>query len=508
MKHQTVLVLDFGGQYKELIASQIRKLGVYAMIKPGSSTTEEIRSIAPRGIVLTGGPKSVYKEGSPTTSREIFELGIPVLGICYGMQLMSCVLGGKVEPAKKGGEYGIAMASLTESTLFRNMPARMKTLMSHFDAVTAAPDGFSVTAATSRCPIAAIADDRRKLYGVQFHPEVKHSQHGTEIFRNFLFDVCELTGDYNTDDVIDSAISEIRARVGGNRVLLALSGGVDSSVCAALIAKALPNKLTCVFVDHGLMRKNEGDEIEAVFTKRDIDFVRINAQDRFLNALAGVSDPERKRKTIGETFIRVFEDAAKELGKIPFLAQGTIYPDVIESGIGKNNLIKSHHNVGGLPKELGFKDLVEPLRYLFKDEVRQLGRLMGLPSSIVNRQPFPGPGLAIRILGDVTRAKAELLREADAIFREELADADLRPSQFFAVLSDHRSVGVEKGARTYHHTVILRAVQTMDFMKASYVPLPDEVLRRISRRITSEVAGVNRVVYDVTDKPPATIEWE
>lgn len=508
MKNQTVLVLDFGGQYKELIASQIRKLGVYAMIRPGSLTAAEIRAIAPRGIVLTGGPKSVYKDGSPTTSREIFELGIPVLGICYGMQLMSCVLGGKVEPAKKGGEYGIAMASLTESTLFRNMPARMKTLMSHFDAVTAAPDGFSVTAATSRCPIAAIADDRRKLYGVQFHPEVKHSQHGTEIFRNFLFDVCELTGDYNTDDVIDSAISEIRARVGGNRVLLALSGGVDSSVCAALIAKALPNKLTCVFVDHGLMRKNEGDEIEAVFTKRDIDFVRINAQDRFLNALAGVSDPERKRKTIGETFIRVFEDAAKELGKIPFLAQGTIYPDVIESGDASAATIKSHHNVGGLPENIGFEGLIEPLRGLFKDEVRAIGRSLGLPDDLVDRQPFPGPGLAVRVLGEITEEKLSILRESDAIVREEIGRLKKKPDQYFAVLPGIRSVGVVGDERAHDYVIGVRAVYTTDFMTAEYAQLPHRVLAKISARISNEVSGAGRVVYDISGKPPATIEWE
>lgn len=509
MNKQTVLVLDFGGQYKELIASQIRRLGVYSIVKPGNINADEIKKIDPVGIVLTGGPKSVYKEGSPTAKREIFELGIPVLGICYGMQLISHVMGGTVEPPKSGGEYGLTATTLREnSTLFKNMPPRAKMLMSHFDAVTKAPDGFEVIAATKHCKIAAIADDGKKLYGVQFHPEVKNSDQGTEIFRNFLFGVCGCVGDYSIDDIIENAVREIQTRVGDRRVLLALSGGVDSSVCAALIAKAIPNKLTCVFVDHGLMRKNEGDEIEAVFSKWDLKFIRINAQQRFLSALAGVTDSERKRKIIGETFIRVFEEASKELGSIPFLAQGTIYPDIIESGGDRAATIKSHHNVGGLPENIGFDGLVEPLRGLFKDEVRTLGRKLGLPESLVDRQPFPGPGLGVRVIGAITEEKLAILRDCDAIVREEIGKLKVKPNQYFAVLPGIRSVGVVGDERAYDEVIAVRAVMTTDFMTAEYAPLPHKVLAKISARISNEVKGAGRVVYDISGKPPATIEWE
>jgi len=507
MDQQTIVILNFGGRYRDTIARRVRELSVYSEILPVETHADKIRKMNPIGIILVGGGKSILDSDIVFPEKSLYKSGIPILGIGLGAQLMAAQLGGTVIPLDSPGSAADIRVDAS-SPLFSNLDEVQPVYFDHVARIEKLPDGFRSTASMQDLNVAAFENDAAKLYGTQFFLEAEETASGRRMLERFLFGICGAEGSFTIDDYLNNQIKSIKHTVGKERILLALSGGLDSSVVAAILSAAVPNQLTCVFVDHGLMRKGEGDEIEAAFQGKSLKLVRVDASERFFKKLSGVVDPEKKRKIIGEQFIKVFSKQAQRVGGAKFLAQGTIYPDVIESGIGKNNLIKSHHNVGGLPKELGFKDLVEPLRYLFKDEVRQLGRLMGLPSSIVNRQPFPGPGLAIRILGDVTRAKAELLREADAIFREELADADLRPSQFFAVLSDHRSVGVEKGARTYHHTVILRAVQTMDFMKASYVPLPDEVLRRVSRRITSEVAGVNRVVYDVTDKPPATIEWE
>ncbi|MBS7402930.1 MAG: glutamine-hydrolyzing GMP synthase [Oscillospiraceae bacterium] len=509
VKNELVLVLDFGGQYKELIASGIRKKHVYSEIKPGSISAQEIKELAPIGIVLTGGPRSVYKTGAPLCDPGIFALGIPVLGICYGMQLMCHMLGGTVSPAKGGGEYGRTRTHLDSACpLFKGMPESITALMSHFDAVSSVPDGFKPAGKTRSCQIAAMYDQSRRLYAVQFHPEVKHTDSGESIFDNFLFDICGASGDYNIDDYIETAVESLRKTVGKEKVLLALSGGVDSSVCAALIEKALPGQLTCVFVDHGLMRKNEGDQIEAVFGSRALDFIRVDAADRFLSKLSGVTEPEKKRKTIGEEFIRVFETQSRALGDIPYLAQGTIYPDVIESGGSSAATIKSHHNVGGLPENVGFSGIIEPLRGLFKDEVRVLGRKLGLPDYLVDRQPFPGPGLAVRILGEVTYEKLEVLREADAIVREEIDRLKNRPDQYFAVLPGIRTVGVVGDERAYDYVIGVRAVTTADFMTAEYTPLPHRVLGKISSRISNEVKGAGRVVYDISGKPPATVEWE
>lgn len=508
-KNQLVLVLDFGGQYKELIASGIRRLHVYSEIKPGSITAEEIKALAPIGIVLTGGPKSVYKPGAPLCDPGIFALGIPVLGICYGMQLMCHVLGGEVGPARNGGEYGRTRTRLDSACpLFKSLPEHINALMSHFDGVTRVPEGFKTTARTRACPIAAACCEEKKLYCVQFHPEVKHTDLGETLLQSFLYDVCKAAGDYNIDDYIETAAAAIRKTVGSEKILLALSGGVDSSVCAALIEKAVPGQLTCVFVDHGLMRKDEGDQIEAVFGSRALEFIRVNAEERFLLALSGVSEPEKKRKIIGGEFINVFKQQSEKLGNIPFLAQGTIYPDVIESGGSAAATIKSHHNVGGLPENIGFSGLVEPLRGLFKDEVRALGRKLGLPDYLVDRQPFPGPGLAVRILGEITREKLEVLREADAIVREEIDRLKTRPDQYFAVLPGIRTVGVVGDERAYDYVIGVRAVTTADFMTAEYSPLPHRVLGKISARISNEVRGAGRIVYDISGKPPATVEWE
>ncbi len=507
MNQQTIVILNLGGRYRDTIARRVRELSVYSEILPVETHAEKIRKMNPIGIILVGGGKSIQDSDIVFPEKSLYKSGIPILGIGLGAQLMAAQLGGTVIPSDLPASVaGIHVDA--SSPLFSNLDEAQPVCFDHMARIEKLPDGFRSIASMQDLSAVAFENEAAKLYGTQFFLEAEETVAGKRMLERFLFGICGAEGSFTIDDYLKNQIKSIKHIVGKEKILLALSGGVDSSVVAAILSAAVPNQLTCVFVDHGLMRKGEGDEIEAAFRGKSLKLVRVDASERFFKKLSGVVDPEKKRKIIGEQFIKVFSKQAQRVGGAKFLAQGTIYPDVIESGIGKNNLIKSHHNVGGLPKELGFKDLVEPLRYLFKDEVRQLGRLMGLPSSIVNRQPFPGPGLAIRILGDVTRAKADLLREADAIFREELADADLRPSQFFAVLSDHRSVGVEKGARTYHYTVILRAVQTMDFMKASYVPLPHEVLRQVSRRITSEVAGVNRVVYDVTDKPPATIEWE
>ena len=513
MSHQLVIVLDFGGQYNQLIARRVREQGVYCEVKPYTTPLADLKAMDPIGIVFTGGPDSVYLDGSPKVDPAIFTWGVPILGICYGCQLMAHLLGGKVVPAQQDAarEYGKTETGFdTECRLFRGLPQTGITWMSHGDYMERAPEGFALMARSAACPNAAIADESRGFYGVQFHPEVEHTRNGTDMIRNFLFDVCRAAGDWTMEDYKRTAVQALRDKIGGGKVLLALSGGVDSSVAAALLAEAVGEQLTCVFVDHGLMRKNEGDEVEAAFSERAMNFVRVDAQDRFLIRLAGVDEPERKRKIIGEEFIRVFEEEAKKVGAVDYLAQGTIYPDVIESGAGAAAVIKSHHNVGGLPDCVEFKEIVEPLRLLFKDEVRRLGRELGLPEHLVDRQPFPGPGLAIRVIGDVTRDKLDILREADAIFREEMANAgeDRRLSQFFAALTNLRSVGVMGDGRTYDYALALRAVTTDDFMTADWARIPYDLLDRVSVRLVNEVKGINRVFYDITSKPPATVEFE
>lgn len=507
MAAQTVLILDFGGQYKELIARRVRECGVYSVVKPGDISLDKIREIDPIGIILTGGPNSVYKKESPHCDKAMFDMGIPVLGICYGMQLLSWSLGGEVAPCSSS-EYGkTKMQVNTDSLLFAGLDPIQIGLMSHTDQVTKLPVGFKSVAHTVSCENAAIENAAKKLYGFQFHPEVESTPNGTAMIRSFLYSVCGAKGDYDLKNLEQQLISDVKKQVGDAHVLLALSGGVDSSVCAALLSKALPGQLHCIFVDHGLMRKDEGNQVEAAFKNRDLDFIRVNAQDRFLKALAGVTDPEQKRKIIGTEFVRVFEDESKKLPNVKFLAQGTIYPDVIESGGSKAATIKSHHNVGGLPKNMKFEGIVEPLRSLFKDEVRALGRQLGLPRKFVERQPFPGPGLAVRIMGEITPEKLEILREADAIFREEAARHLIKADQYFAVLTDTRSVGVVGDFRTYNYAIALRAVRTSDFMTCEYAPISHKVLGTVSSRIVNEVKGAGRVVYDITGKPPATIEW-
>ena len=513
MAHQTVIVLDFGGQYNQLIARRVRECGVYCEVKPYTAPLEELRAMEPIGIIFTGGPNSVYLDGAPKVDPAIFTWGVPILGICYGCQLMAQMLGGRVTAAQDDSarEYGKTQTWFdADCALFRGLPRSGVTWMSHGDYMEKVPEGFALAARSAACPNVAIADEKRGFYGVQFHPEVNHTRHGTDMLRRFLYDVCHAAGDWTMGDYKRTAVQALRDRIGDGRVLLALSGGVDSSVAAALLAEAVGGQLTCVFVDHGLMRKNEGDEVEAAFSQWAMNFVRVDASERFLSRLSGVEEPERKRKIIGEEFIRVFEDEAKKVGAVEYLAQGTIYPDVIESGAGDAAVIKSHHNVGGLPDCVDFKEIIEPLRLLFKDEVRQLGRELGLPEYLVARQPFPGPGLAIRVIGAVTRDKLDMLREADAIFREEMARAgeDKRLSQFFAALTNMRSVGVMGDGRTYDYAVALRAVTTDDFMTADWARIPYELLDRVSVRIVNEVKGVNRVVYDITSKPPATVELE
>lgn len=513
MAHELILVLDFGGQYNQLIARRVRECGVYCEVKPYTTPLAELKAMQPIGIIFTGGPNSVYLETSPHVDSEIFTWGVPILGICYGCQLMAHGLGGQVTPAQEdtAREYGKTVTYYdTSCRLFKGLPAQGISWMSHGDYMAQIPAGFGLVGHTEMCPNAAIADEARGFYGVQYHPEVNHTEYGIQMIRNFLYEVCHAKGDWTMEDYCKSAIAAVREKVGDGKVLLALSGGVDSSVAAALLAEAVGKQLTCVFVDHGLMRLNEGDEVEAAFSKWDIHFVRVDAEQRFLAKLDGVEDPERKRKIIGEEFIRVFEEESKKIGAVDFLAQGTIYPDVIESGAGDAATIKSHHNVGGLPDYVDFKEIIEPLRMLFKDEVRQLGRELGLPEYLVSRQPFPGPGLAIRIIGNITKEKADTLRLADFIFRDEIAKAgeDKNLSQYFAVLTNTRSVGVMGDGRTYDNTLALRAVTTADFMTADWARIPYEVLDRISVRIVNEVAGVNRIVYDITSKPPATIEWE
>ncbi len=513
MSHQTVIVLDFGGQYDQLIARRVREQGVYCEVKPYTTPLAELRAMEPIGIIFTGGPGSVYDPASPQADPEIFHLGVPILGICYGCQLIAHTLGGRVTAAQSDSarEYGKTETRFDASCkLFRGLPESSVTWMSHGDYMERVPDGFRLCAHSDACPNVAIADEDRGFYGVQFHPEVNHTQYGREMLRNFLYEVCGATGDWSMGSYKDASIRSLREKIGDGKVLLALSGGVDSSVAAALLAEAVGNQLTCVFVDHGLMRLNEGDEVEAAFSKWDIHFVRANAGELFLAKLAGVTEPEAKRKIIGEEFIRVFEAEARKIGQVDYLAQGTIYPDVIESGAGDAAVIKSHHNVGGLPDCVDFKEIIEPLRQLFKDEVRQLGRELGLPEYLVSRQPFPGPGLAIRCIGEVTKERLDILRQADFIFRDEIAKADLEKTmdQYFAVLTNMRSVGVMGDGRTYDYTLALRSVTTTDFMTADWTRIPYDVLDRVSVRIVNEVPHINRVVYDITSKPPATIEWE
>ncbi len=508
---ELILIVDFYGQYNQLIARRVRECNVYSEIIPFTTSIEKIKEKAPKGIIFTGGPASVYGENSPKCDPEIFNLGIPVLGICYGMQLMTYMLGGEVQRAEKR-EYGVTQVHINnKSKLFDTFNNENECLMSHTDFVSKLPEGFENIGYTAHCPNAAMQNTEKNFYGIQFHPEVNHTNRGTDILRNFVYNICGCTGKWKMNSFVDETVKALKEKIGDKKALCALSGGVDSSVAAALINKAIGKNLTCIFVDHGLLRKNEAEEVEEVFTKNfDVNFIKVDARERFLTKLAGVDEPEKKRKIIGEEFIRVFEEEAKKIGKVDYLVQGTIYPDVIESGVGVGAKIKSHHNVGGLPDYVDFKEIVEPLRDLFKDEVRQAGLELGLPEFLVYRQPFPGPGLAIRVIGDITEDKLSILKEADYIFREEIANANLDRSinQYFAVLTNLKSVGVMGDERTYDYTVALRAVTTSDFMTAEWSKIPYEVLEKVSNRIVNEVKHVNRVVYDITGKPPATIEWE
>ena len=544
MDQEKVIVIDFGGQYNQLVARRVRECNVYREIYSYRTDIEQIKAMNPKGIILTGGPNSCYEADSPTYTKELFELGIPVLGLCYGAQLMNHVLGGKVEKAPVR-EYGKTEVYVdTSSPLFANVGEEAADIpfpeiklkdhetdthqticwMSHFDYISEMAPGFRTIAHTADCPVAADENPEKKLYAIQFHPEVLHTVEGSKMLYNFVRNVCGCAGTWRMDSFVENAIKDIREKVGDGKVLLALSGGVDSSVLAALLAKAIGKQLTCVFVDHGLLRKNEGDEVEGVFGKNgsfDINFVRVNAQERYYKKLAGVTEPEAKRKIIGEEFIRVFEEEAKKIGKVDFLAQGTIYPDVVESGLGgESAVIKSHHNVGGLPDYVDFKEIIEPLRNLFKDEVRKAGLELGLPDYLVFRQPFPGPGLGIRIIGEVTADKVRIVQDADYIYREEVdkaaaeykqangVEAPWMPNQYFAALTNMRSVGVMGDERTYDYAVAVRAVRTVDFMTAEAAEIPFKVLQTVMSRIINEVKGVNRVFYDLTSKPPGTIEFE
>ena len=515
MKNELVIVIDFGGQYNQLVARRVRECNVYCEIYSYKIDIEKIKEMNPKGIILTGGPNSCYEEGAATYSKELFELGIPVLGLCYGAQLMQHILGGKVEKAPVR-EYGKTEVIVDDETspIFDGVSKETICWMSHFDYISKIAPGFVTTSHTADCPTASAENKEKNLYAIQFHPEVLHTEEGTKMLSNFVMKVCRCSGDWRMDSFVEESIKKIREKVGDGKVLCALSGGVDSSVAAVMLSKAIGKQLTCVFVDHGLLRKNEGDEVEAVFGPEgpyDLNFIRVNAQQRYYDKLKGVEEPEKKRKIIGEEFIRVFEEEAKKIGKVDFLVQGTIYPDVVESGLGgESAVIKSHHNVGGLPDHVDFKEIIEPLRDLFKDEVRKAGLEMGLPEYLVFRQPFPGPGLGIRIIGEVTEEKVRIVQDADAIYREEIANAGLDRSigQYFAGLTNMRSVGVMGDERTYDYAVALRAVNTIDFMTAEAAEIPYEVLNKVMTRIINEVKGVNRVMYDLTSKPPGTIEFE
>ena len=515
MKRETVIVIDFGGQYNQLVARRVRECNVYCEIYSYKTNIETIKAMNPKGIILTGGPNSCYEADSPTYTKELFELGIPVLGLCYGAQLMMHILGGKVEaaPVREYGKTEV-FVDKKDSKIFVDVSEKTICWMSHFDYISKVAPGFTISAHTADCPVAAAENADKGLYAIQYHPEVLHTVEGTKMLSNFVLNVCGCAGDWKMDAFVENTVKEIREKVGDGRVLLALSGGVDSSVAAGLLSRAIGKQLTCVFVDHGLLRKDEGDEVESVFGPEgqfDLNFIRVNAQQRYYDKLAGVTEPEAKRKIIGEEFIRIFEEEAKKIGAVDFLAQGTIYPDVVESGLGgESAVIKSHHNVGGLPDYVDFKEIIEPLRDLFKDEVRNAGLELGIPEKLVFRQPFPGPGLGIRIIGEVTAEKVQIVQDADAIYREEIANAglDQEINQYFAALTNMRSVGVMGDERTYDYAVALRAVKTIDFMTAESAELPYEVLNKVMNRIINEVKGVNRVFYDLTSKPPGTIEFE
>ena len=515
MKRETVIVIDFGGQYNQLVARRVRECNVYCEIYSYKTNIETIKAMNPKGIILTGGPNSCYEADSPTYTKELFELGIPVLGLCYGAQLMMHILGGKVEaaPVREYGKTEV-LVDKKDSKIFADVSEKTICWMSHFDYISKVAPGFTISAHTADCPVAAAENADKGLYAIQYHPEVLHTVEGTKMLSNFVLNVCGCAGDWKMDAFVENTVKEIREKVGDGRVLLALSGGVDSSVAAGLLSKAIGKQLTCVFVDHGLLRKDEGDEVESVFGPEgqfDLNFIRVNAQQRYYDKLAGVTEPEAKRKIIGEEFIRIFEEEAKKIGAVDFLAQGTIYPDVVESGLGgESAVIKSHHNVGGLPDYVDFKEIIEPLRDLFKDEVRKAGLELGIPEKLVFRQPFPGPGLGIRIIGEVTAEQVQIVQDADAIYREEIANAglDQEINQYFAALTNMRSVGVMGDERTYDYAVALRAVKTIDFMTAESAELPYEVLNKVMNRIINEVKGVNRVFYDLTSKPPGTIEFE